>query len=237
MACGRCANADRVNLLDKGPMLTFLTVALSLTTTLPGTPLSAVQLDATIKLSSDEARRLVLIRGAQISGLEQFQSKAGLTHLRFRVLAGGASYSAIAYQNDWTPATRRALESGHVDAVGVWNTFQGAPSFTLKSAVLAKAQAAVPTNTVSSTNAPRDLLRIRGAVITPGSVQKFTAKSQAQHVSYTFVAEGKTYQGVLYAGTWNSAALDQLRSGRATLYGRWGTFEGRPNFVTTRVTP
>lgn len=218
-------------------MLKFLTVALSLTATLPGVPTTPAQLGTTLNLGRSEAGRLVLIRGAQISGLEQFQSKAGLTHLRFRISAGGASYSAIAYQNDWTPAMRRALESGRVDVAGVWDTFQGAPSFTLKHAVLTGAQAAAPANTTSSTGASRDLLRIRSAAITPGSVQKFTARSQARHVSYSFMVDGKSYQGVMYAGTWNSAALEQLRSGRATLYGRWGTFEGRPNFITTQVTP
>ncbi|MDL2345710.1 hypothetical protein QOL99_16375 [Deinococcus sp. MIMF12] len=213
-------------------MFKFLTVALALTATLPGVSTTPAQLGTTLKLRSGEASRLVLIRGAQISSLEQFQSKAGLTHLRFRLSSGGRSYSAIAYQNDWTPAMRQSLESGRVDAAGVWDTFQGAPSFTLKHAVAAGTQGAASPNSTSA-----ELLRIRGAVITPGSVQKFTARSQARHVTYTFVAEGKTYQGVMYAGTWNSAALDQLRGGRATLYGRWGTFENRPNFITTRVAP
>ena len=70
-------------------------------------------------LRGNDAAPLVLIRGAQISSVEPFQSRSGLNHLRFRLSAGGATYAAIAYQNDWTPDTRRALESGKVDAAGL----------------------------------------------------------------------------------------------------------------------
>ncbi|WP_188904856.1 hypothetical protein [Deinococcus aerophilus] len=201
-------------------------LALSLTATLPGAPTTPAQLGTSISLRSNEEGRLVLIRGAQTSGVETYKSKSGLTHLRFRLTSGGASYAAIAYENQWTPALRRALEAGRVDAAGVWETFQGAPSFTLKYVV-------APLSTATTT-AARNLLRIRDAFVPEGSVQKIT---RAQNVTFTFLVGSEIYQGVMYAGSWNSAALDLLLSGRVTLYGHWETFEGRPSFVTTRVTP
>lgn len=217
-------------------MLNFLFLALSLTAILPGVSTTPAQLGTSINLRSSEVNRLVLIRGVQISGVEDFKSKSGLTHLRFRLTSGSTTYTAIAYQNDWTPEIRRALQSGRVDVAGLWDTFQGVPSFTLKHALVAGRPAP------ASTPAPRDtstgaLLRIRDAFVPPGNVQKITSRAQARHVTFTFLVGNKSYQGVMYAGTWNSAALDLLRGGRVTLYGRWGTFEGRPNFITTRVTP
>lgn len=40
---------------------------------------------------------------------------------------------------------------------------------------------------------------------------------------------------MLYAGRWSTRTLDALRSGRATLYGTWGAYEGKPSFVTEKV--
>lgn len=213
-------------------MFKLLLFSMLLTGTLPGQPTTPAQLQATLPLRPSDMSRLVLLRNAAITNLEDFTSASGRRNLRLTITVAGTPYAAVAYQGEWTPALRAALASGQADVAGVWATFQDAPSFTVKFAVPAGRVAAPKTDTASA-----PLLRIRDARVTPGSVRKFVAQSQATHVTYTFTVGGKAYQGVVYAGVWNSSVLTRPRSGNATLYGRWGTFEGKPNFVTTRVEP
>lgn len=86
-----------------------------------------------------------------------------------------------------------------------------------------------------ATAARKPLLKIAAARINVASLKKFTSAAQKVHVTYTFTVNSKTYQGVLYAGSWSTPTLDLLRSGRATLYGRWSTYADKPSFVTEKV--
>ena len=136
---------------------------------------------------------------------------------------------AIMFAGDWTPTDRRALESGSASVAGVWGTFANRPSLTVKKV------SDTPMGTQSAPAAAAQVVRIDRAAVNPASIGKFTSATQKVHVTYTFTVNGKTYQGVVYAGTWTSATLDALRAGMVTLYGTWSSFEGKPSFVTRRV--
>ncbi|WP_019009575.1 hypothetical protein [Deinococcus aquatilis] len=210
----------------------LLTLALWGTTSasaLPGQTTTPQALGITLSLRGDDARNLVVIEGARASGQTLFRSNAGRTHLKFKVAVEGQTYEAIMFDGDWKTADQSQLSAGPVRLVGVWDTFNNQPSLTVKRVLATKTAAPV----VTSVSKP--LLKIAGAQINLASLQKYTSTAQKVHLSYTFNANGKTYQGVLYAGSWSTPVLAVLRSGRATLYGRWSTFDGKPNFVTERV--
>lgn len=196
---------------------------------LPGKATTPQALGITLTLRGDEARKLVLIKEASASQVSLFRSNGGRTHLKFRIEAEGQTYEAIMYQGEWNAADRERLAAGPVDLVGVWGTFANQPSLTVKRVLTQSPQAA------PATAAKKPLLKIEAAQINVGSLQKFRSAAQKVHVTYTFTVNGKTYQGVLYAGSWSTPTLDLLRSGRATLYGWWSTYADKPSFVTEKV--
>ena len=198
---------------------------------LPGQATTAQALGGGVNVRANDVGRLVLIERAVPSQVEVFQSRAGHQHLRFKASIDGQTYAAIMYSGDWTPADQARLGAGQVQLVGLWDTYANAPSLTVKK-VLGGAPA--PPAGAPGT-AP--LLKIAGAQVHVTNIQKYSSAAQKMHVTYTFAVSGKSYQGVMYAGTWSSTSLSLLRSGRATLYGRWGTYQGKPNFVTERVGP
>lgn len=195
---------------------------------LPGRPTTPQALGLTLALSGDEARKLVLIEGAHASQVSTFHSNAGRTHLKFKIEVEGQTYEAIMYEGEWTPADQERLSAGTVHLVGVWGTFANRPSLTVRRVLTRAPQ-------VTATAAKKPLLKIVDAQINLASLQKFTSRAQKVHLTYTFNVNGKTYQGVLYAGSWSTPTLDLLRSGRATLYGTWSTYANKPSFVTEKV--
>lgn len=200
---------------------------------LPGQATTPQALGVSVNVRANDVGRLVLIQRAVPSQVEVFQSRAGQQHLRFKASIDGQTYAAIMYSGDWTPADQARLGAGQVQLVGLWDTYANAPSLTVKK-VLGGATRPVPPAGASGT-AP--LLKIAGAQIHVANIQKYSSAAQKMHVTYTFAVNGKSYQGVMYAGTWSTPSLSLLRSGGATLYGRWGTYQGKPNFVTERVGP
>lgn len=196
---------------------------------LPGQPTSPQALGLTLSLRAGEAAKLVLINGVRVSGVQTYTSAAGRTHLKFSVGTPEGTFDAIMYAGDWTPADRRVLEAGTASVVGVWGTFANRPSLSVKKA------SASPLAPQAGGAATAKVVRIDQVTVNPASVRKFTSAAQKVHVTYTFSVNGKTYQGVVYAGTWSTGTLDLLRSGAVTLYGTWSSFDGKPSFVTSRV--
>ena len=197
---------------------------------LPGQSVSPQALGLNLALRSGEASKLVYINNARISEVSAFTSAAGRSHLKFTLSADGETHQAIIFAGEWKPEDQAILTKGIASLVGVWSTFANQPSLTVKKVSAApyapSATAAAKGNTV---------VRIDGAQVNVPSVQQFTSAAQKVHVTYTFSAGGKTYQGVVYAGTLTPALLDRLKAGKVTLYGSWSTFDGKPSFVTTRV--
>ncbi|GGK85708.1 hypothetical protein GCM10010844_00280 [Deinococcus radiotolerans] len=179
-----------------------------------------------MSLRGNEAQNLRLLSEARPSQVTVFRSASGRSHLKFNVEVEGKTYAAIMYEGDWTAADQERLKAGSVNLVGLWDTYANQPSFTVKR-LLSQAPA------LPSTSKP--LLKIASAQVNVASIKKFTSRNQKVHVTYTFTVNNKTYQGVVYAGDWSSVTLDALRSGKATLFGTWGTFENKPNFITQRV--
>jgi len=100
---------------------------------LPGiTPPPELIYEIQPRLRKGQAEALVLVQDALIEQLHTFKSAAGLTHLRFIFTIGPESHSAIMFEPDWTAEERYLLESGRASLVGIWETFQGKPSFTTK---------------------------------------------------------------------------------------------------------
>ncbi|WP_158590254.1 hypothetical protein [Deinococcus sp. RM] len=196
---------------------------------LPGQPTSPQALGVTLALRTGEAAKLVLLNSVRVSGVHTFTSASGRTHLKFTLGTSEGPFDAIMFAGDWTAADRRALESGSASVAGVWGTFANRPSLTVKKV------SATPMGTQPVPAAAAQVVRIDRAAVNPTSIGKFTSAAQKVHVTYTFTVNGKTYQGVVYAGTWTSATLDALRAGTVTLYGTWSSFEGKPSFVTRRV--
>lgn len=197
---------------------------------LPGVSTSPQALGLNLALKSGEVSKLVYINGAQIRNVQPFVSAAGRTHLKFSFTAEGEVHQAIIFAGEWKPADQAQLARGTASLVGVWDSFANQPSLTVKKV---SATAFSPQGQAAPARA--QVVRIDRAQVNVPSIRKFTSSAQKVHVTYTFTVAGKVYQGVVYAGTWTSATLEALRSGRATLYGTWSTYAGKPSFITTRV--
>lgn len=106
--------------------------------------------------------------------------------------------------------------------------------FTLLFALLALLTL-MPVARAQEAGTARQKVRIDAATVVAGSVEKFVSSKQRTHVRYSFIAEGRAYQAVMFDGDWNSDALNALRHGRVALTGYWSQYKGQPSFVTTRV--
>lgn len=180
-------------------------------------------------LRSDEARKLVFINNVQILDFSPFTSQAGKKHLRFKMSVGGVSYNAVMFEGDWRPQDQAILKKGKAHLLGVWGAFDGKPSFTALRAVSQPI-----THNPKAAKAPATLV-IRNAQILTATVSQFESASKKQHITFSFVTQGKTYQGIVYEGDRSEDTAKLLRSGKVNLYGKWSEYNNKPSFVIERV--
>lgn len=206
------------------PLFTLLLLSFP-ASALPGTSVTPQSLNLNVR--SAQASRLVLLSDAHVSQVEAYRSQSGHEHLKFQITVAGVRYGAIEFDTPYSPAVAAGLQRGPVRLIGVWDSYQGEPSFTVLK---------VLGEPVSSATAGT-LLRIDDAVISLSSIEKYTSAAHKVHVLYRFKVGTSSYQGVIYDGDWTSATLATLRSGHATLYGSWSKYRNQPSFVTRRVAP
>lgn len=182
-----------------------------------------------LTLRTDEWDRLVYINNVKVSGVEGFTSQAGRKHLRFQMNVAGTSYAGVMFDGDWKPADEVNLKKGAVHLLGVWGEFNNKPSFTAMRVFTSPIK--------SDPKAPKgpQQVMMRGAQILPNTVAQFTSASKNVHLTYAFVVNSKTYQGVVYAGDWTPETAKLLKGGKANLYGFWAEYNGKPSFVTEKV--
>lgn len=179
-------------------------------------------------LRTDERRRLVYINNVKVSNVEAFTSNSGKKHLRFRLTANGATYGGIIFAGDWTPADQTLLQRRTAHLLGVWGEFDGQPSFT--------AMRVFGSPIVPNAKAPREqTVQIRDVQVLTPTVAPYRSAAGKQHLTFSFVVNSKTYQAVAYDGDWTADTARLLRAGRATLYGSWAEYRGKPSFVVNRV--
>lgn len=180
-------------------------------------------------MRADERSKLVYINNAQISNVEVFTSKSGNQHLRFNLKADNTTYSGIFFDGDWKKSDQALLSKGKASLLGIWGSFDGKPSFT---AMYVAGSPIKPDPKVSNT--PK-LLFIRDAKVNPATVDQFKSSNNKLHITFTFQANGKSYQGIVFEGIKDESTAKLLRSGRVTLYGTWSEYKNKPSFVVERV--
>lgn len=180
-------------------------------------------------MRSDEADKLVFINGVKVGEVEPFTSQAGKKHLRFKMTVAGTTYPAVMFEGDWKPADQTNLAKGNVHLLGVWGTFGDKPSFT---AMRVFTQPIKPDP--KAPKGPQNVM-IRDAQILVSTITEFTSSAKKVHLTYSFTVNGKTYQAIIYSQNRTPEFSKFLRSGKATLYGTWAEYNGKPSFVTERV--
>lgn len=193
------------------------------------------------RLLDGQEARLVWLEDVEVSAVERFTSNSSREHLRFSLHVDGQRFGAIFYAFDWTDEDLRRLQTGRVSLIGLWETFQGEPSFVAKwaeasdGAYLSSGNHSSTQGSANAHSSSRELVRIANAQ-TYG-VEKFVSKSLRMHVRFGFTLDGdpRSFDGVIYEGVWSSSLLDSLRQGTATLVGYWDEFQDSPSFVLERV--
>lgn len=182
-----------------------------------------------LTLRTDEWDRLVYINSVKVSNVEGFTSQSGRKHLRFQMNVAGASYAGVMFDGDWKASDEVNLKKGVVHLLGVWGEFNNKPSFT--------AMRVFTTPIKPNPNAAKgpQQVMMRGAQILPNTVAQFTSAAKKVHLTFAFVVNSKTYQGVVYDGDWTPDTAKILKGGKATLYGFWAEYNGKPSFVADRV--
>lgn len=211
-------------------VLGFLCSPATLALSLPGQSTTPQAIGAkNLLLRTDERDKFVFVNNVKASAVEPFTSSKGRKHLRFQMTVAGSTYPAVMFEGDWKPADQVNLQKGNVHLAGVWGKFDDKPSFTAMRVFtsLIKPDANAPKVTPT--------LMIRNVQVHIPSVTQFTSTSKKVHLTFSFVTEGKNYQGVVYDGNWTSETAKMLKSGRANLYGTWAEYNGKPSFVTEKV--
>ncbi|MFC3860254.1 hypothetical protein ACFOPQ_05685 [Deinococcus antarcticus] len=180
-------------------------------------------------LRTDERDKLVFINNVKVTRVEAFTSQAGRKHLRFQMNVGGTSYAGVMFDGDWKSSDQVNLQKGNAHLLGFWGKFNDKPSFSAMRVFTSPIK--------PNANAPKTekTLMIRDAQILVPTVAQFTSSSKKVHLTYSFVVNSKTYQAVVYDGDWTPETARQLKTGRATLYGNWAEYNGKPSFVTEKV--
>lgn len=180
-------------------------------------------------LRSDEAKKLVFINNVKVKNVTPFTSQSGRKHLRFNISIDNTTYAAIMFDGDWKTVDQKILKSGKAHVLGIWTTFKNKPSLTVRKVMK---QPIKP-----NPNAPKKpkMLMLRSVKVLTDSVAEYKSKAQKKHVTFQFIVNQTTYQAIMYERDRTPQKVKILRSGRATLYGSWSRYKGKPSFVTERV--
>lgn len=189
------------------------------------------KLETSGRLRDGQETELVYLNGVQVSDLQRFGSNKGRTHLTFTITIGDTTYPGIMYDGEWVEVDESRLNTGTVALIGLWDEYDGAPSFTTKWVENPEDAQVAETRAEGKVKDREDLVLLERTKVS--EVSKFVSSSLKMHVRFLLQAQGddRIFQGVAYEGDWNADTLAALRYGSANLVGYWDEFQGEPSFV------